>query len=598
MNTLGGVEAFSSSDSLEKFQWSPSRFRRRVYYLSSQKNILKKYSPTFSQFLKEKDYQFIELDCFDNWVFESLEAIDVVWYADGAFAKPPVGMTNYFSFEVLTESQTLLKRESSLEVDFLQEGVEKEGDPSFIRFIELFEVGRMSTIYSQFWKLSQKRLAKVWGQADSVFSEMMKDFEKGKLKENLIFFKWWEKIEGIRERSSMCSNLEDLVDLVAEFLKTENLIHEFRVLEKLDLNLLETISSDPKNLLMPVKDTDETYVFIKIKRFLVDDEKSISFVIANLANLFEQFFLQSRALFEISSSAELLDRAFSSLEIPLVLLNSNMEIVLHNNGFLQLGLSPKKCSLLENGERLELNEEVYGVTKEEINPNGESLSYYAFLPLKLLEQMNSNVSSKTNELGIISSSVAHELNNPIGGLLAGVEYLKLLEDWDEDALESLDEMKTGALRCKKLVEIFLGFSKANLKGQKNTGIREAFYQGLDLIRFRIIESGVRFHWELSEDPEDESFLVNIHLFSMFFYLIFGELITAYSHMNLVTMNPQKRDGVINGRISFKKSKFCLELSEKYDLSSLLSRNKLIKHLLDLEQCRVNINSHSIEVEPK
>ena len=64
-------------------------------------------------------------------------------------------------------------------------------------------------------------------------------------------------------------------------------------------------------------------------------------------------------------------------------------------------------------------------------------------------------SVSSEELGIISSSIAHELNNPLGGILAGLSVL-LLEDLEMENRLSLEEMKRGTERCRQLINIFLG----------------------------------------------------------------------------------------------------------------------------------------------
>ncbi len=68
-------------------------------------------------------------------------------------------------------------------------------------------------------------------------------------------------------------------------------------------------------------------------------------------------------------------------------------------------------------------------------------------------------SAKMAELGTIGSSIAHELNNPIGGMLSFLQLIKMDLKEDDPHYIDIDEMEKATLRCKEIIENLLGFAR-------------------------------------------------------------------------------------------------------------------------------------------
>lgn len=62
-------------------------------------------------------------------------------------------------------------------------------------------------------------------------------------------------------------------------------------------------------------------------------------------------------------------------------------------------------------------------------------------------------------VGNLAGGVAHEINNPLGGILAFAQLMKRDEGRTESDLESLSLIEESALRCKRIVESLLKFSR-------------------------------------------------------------------------------------------------------------------------------------------
>lgn len=77
------------------------------------------------------------------------------------------------------------------------------------------------------------------------------------------------------------------------------------------------------------------------------------------------------------------------------------------------------------------------------------------------------VADRLAAIGQLAGGVAHELNNPLGGILASAQLL--LRDLPEDAGEQrefLSEIESAGRRCKSIVESLLRFSRATPEGRE------------------------------------------------------------------------------------------------------------------------------------
>ncbi len=101
-------------------------------------------------------------------------------------------------------------------------------------------------------------------------------------------------------------------------------------------------------------------------------------------------------------------------------------------------------------------------------------------------------SAKLAELGTISSSIAHELNNPLGGMINFIQLLKMDLPKDDAINPDIDEMEKAAQRCKEIVKNLLGFSRTSSESDiKNVSLHEIIHRSIMITELRTRSMGVR-----------------------------------------------------------------------------------------------------------
>lgn len=114
-------------------------------------------------------------------------------------------------------------------------------------------------------------------------------------------------------------------------------------------------------------------------------------------------------------------------------------------------------------------------------------------------------SAKLAELGTISSSIAHELNNPLGGMLNFIQLIKMDLKGGEAYANDLTEMEKGTLKCKDIVQNLLGFSRhTSLSENQKINLEEILKRAILITELRTRALGIRIDLNL---PSEKIFIV-------------------------------------------------------------------------------------------
>lgn len=102
-------------------------------------------------------------------------------------------------------------------------------------------------------------------------------------------------------------------------------------------------------------------------------------------------------------------------------------------------------------------------------------------------------SAKMAELGTIGSSIAHELNNPLGGMLSFLQLIKMDLKGDEPWFSDIDEMEKGARRCRDIVQNLLGFTRKSSSDDtiENLDLRDVIEQAIKITELQTRATGIK-----------------------------------------------------------------------------------------------------------
>jgi PAS domain S-box-containing protein len=113
---------------------------------------------------------------------------------------------------------------------------------------------------------------------------------------------------------------------------------------------------------------------------------------------------------------------------------------------------------------------------------------------------------KAAALGRLSSSVAHEINNPLSGIVMFAEIMQKRLAGDPESVADLKEIIDQTLRCKSIVRNLLDFSRKSSGDWAGFDLNMAFRQCLDIVlpqsRFQNIEVHCSFDDNLPDIVAD------------------------------------------------------------------------------------------------
>ncbi len=467
--------------------------------------------------------------------------------------------------------------------DFFEQEVEGHSLENFDLMLELKEFEENFSQILNFWFEDQQRLRL------EKLSRSSGQYHKTLLKQIKLFAKDPFEHEGLVEIFyKFLTHFEDFyLSINFETLKLSVEKAQKRLFKKNALQLKTLFEVDPKgapHFYLGIY--KGSHLFLEVKNF--QDDVAFTFTL----NLFVSYLTRLLKSLNLKATeikpAQILFEAFEMLPMPIILTGKDNEVLNYNIAFGKLNQAPSTVVRYENFDEVKTKDQIWTIKKVSFqNTRGES-KLTIFFPKN--NQRNRNLSSGSQDLGIITSSIAHELNNPIAGILAALEVLMLEDYLDNDTIDELQEMKQSTLRCKQLVETFLGFSKVSpiLTEGKNQLLTLCFEQALNLQRFRMIESQTRINLSV-EVNHPYSYPLHQPTITMMAYLIMGEIMTNFHHLRLLE-NKSAKGQVIDLTLHEDADNFQVKLRPNLVLSRDLS-SKLLAYLMEQEKLSLSFDSY-------
>ncbi len=117
---------------------------------------------------------------------------------------------------------------------------------------------------------------------------------------------------------------------------------------------------------------------------------------------------------------------------------------------------------------------------------------------KQLEQ-KAQFASRLASVGELASGVAHEINNPLTGVIGYAHLLLARKDISRDVRRDLEIINEGAQRVAGIVKKLLAFARQTKPEQRYVNINELIHTTLDLRAYELAASNIKVSLQLTRD---------------------------------------------------------------------------------------------------
>lgn len=225
---------------------------------------------------------------------------------------------------------------------------------------------------------------------------------------------------------------------------------------------------------------------------------------------------------ESESLKEQWETTFNSMSDPVVIIDANYDIIQSNRALssrlehTQVPADAEKsqkcyrvlfnrespCPNCQRGKNFRVdsrslqNPLTFDVFSQSLSLDPQKPPVYVNLYHDITEQMKMErkilETAKMAELGTIGSSIAHELNNPLGGILSFAQLIKMDLPKDHPFYPDILEMEAGVERCRDIVQNLLGFTRNPSADEiKDISLREVCSRAMKIVELQTKSMGIK-----------------------------------------------------------------------------------------------------------
>lgn len=250
-------------------------------------------------------------------------------------------------------------------------------------------------------------------------------------------------------------------------------------------------------------------------------------------------------LLSLQQSERLFDLAFHSSPHYIMVIDQNYQVLQanlaieknikdadtsdHSKCFEILFGRTAPCVGCKLGQKFQIHDELrtFSVQSNSFNLNeDDENNYWIHLYEDISEQTalenKFQQMARLTELGLISSSIAHELNNPLGGIISYLQIMKMDLPQNHPFQQDIQLMNETAQRMKKIIEDLLIFSrKESVLQIEEVSIHEVLLKTLDLLQMQLKKENLKVSMKEPNEPIRHSLSVlhfrnSIHLVFQYF----------------------------------------------------------------------------------
>jgi hypothetical protein len=333
--------------------------------------------------------------------------------------------------------------------------------------------------------------------------------------------------------------------------------------------------------------------FIKVdqKIFKKDDLNSF----AKIRDIIEINYNRELDYTNLALTENIVRKAFAEFYLPLAVVDSQFHILQSNAAFEREITTNHTAPVFTSGQLGQkfteyINGAVFDIYSNSItldnNPTKLWINLYKNKTEEHYFEQRLNQTAKMKELGIISSSIAHELNNPLGGILSYLQLVQIDLPKNSPWMNDIQSMINTTLRMKKIIEDLLIFSRTtSLDDQKSYKVADLLQESLSIHEIHFKNENIKIV-NLNENVQ-LNLLLSKTAFRDALHFIFSfyiEKIKAYRKINSqktglieVKISPDQNHNTkeINSSIEFQGNCGQLDEAEKSKDISLLALSKCL-----------------------